>query len=239
VGFSPKALRNEMDAATLVRLSVAQTQFELAALTQAGKLKQSRPPQAHLIARHVVAEYASKLGGLNENQIKGNATNILLRLKGRGFLTKERGVGNRFVYALSSTVHPYTLAAIKKLSKMHELISTWVLSPHPTAQYVLPQKTRQKLEARYGLAVNGPASQIRLIAIQTAAHMNLYIAQRMAADLRAGYKGVVDVNDTHSAPAMKPVAGVKVAAKPTKAPPAKKTPTVPKAKAKIDLPDFL
>lgn len=243
--FSPKQVRNAMDAESIRKVSEYQNEREeqIAAGETVG------PNKVHLCIRNTVGEFSEKLGKLNDNQLKGNATNVLLRLTGSSILLKEEGAGKRFTYRLAPVARPVDLTKIVTTEKAKAAFKRYVLDAGTPDSAILESKSKLKYQQQMAAAAKAKAdvSQVCKIARKVAAMVNTRTASTVAAQVEAGgkFNSDVAVEKTNGATAAKAAvakaAPVKAKVKmtpvkkalPVKAVPAKAAPKKP------DLPDFL
>lgn len=239
--FSPKQVRNAMDAESVRKVNEYQNAREelIAAEETVG------PNKVHLCIRNVVKEFSDKLGKLNDNQLKGNATNVLLRLTGNNILLKEQGEGARFSYRLSTVARPIDLTKIVTTEKAKAVFKRYVLDTGTADSEILPAKSKTKHQQGMAAAVKSKdAKAICKAARNIAAQVNTCVATTVAAQLASAgkFSSTATVEKTNEATVAK-AAAAKPAAK-AKVTPVKKALPVKAAPAKVavkkpDLPDFL
>ncbi len=241
--FSPKQVRNAMDAESVRKVNEYQNaREELLALGE-----NAGPNKVHLCIRNTVVEFSGKLGKLNDNQIKGNATNVLLRLTGSNILLKEAGEGKRFSYRLSPVARPIDLTKIVTADKAKALFKRYVLDSGTSDAEILPTKSKTKYQQQMAAAAKGKdVKEICKVVRRIAAHVNTCAAATVALQLSTAGKfnttaTVEKANEAMAAKAAEAKPAAKAKAKTT---PVKKALPVKAAPAKVaakkpDLPDFL
>lgn len=242
--FSPKQIRNAMDAESIRKVNQYQNEREeqIAAGETVG------PNKVHLCIRTTVNEFSEKLGGLNENQVKGNATNVLLRLTASNVLLKESGEGKRFTYRLAPVARPVDLTKIVTLEKAKATFKRYILDTGTPDAGILTASVKAKYQKQMADAVKAKSETagVLKVARRVAASINTLTAEVAAKtiELSGKFNSNVPVEKSNAATVAKaaPVKAVPAKAKVTpvkKALPVKAAPAKAAAKAKPDLPDFV
>lgn len=242
--FSPKQIRNAMDAESIRKVSEYQNirEEKIAAGETIG------PNKVHLCIRNTVREFSERLGDLNDNQIKGNATNVLLRLTGSSILLKEAGEGKRFIYRLAPVARPIDLTKIVTLEKAKSVFKHYILDTGTPDAGILTDSIKAKFQKQMADAVKVKSETDGVLKIirSVASSINTFAAESTATaiELSGKVNSDVAVEKANSTVAGKAAVAkaVPVKAKVTpvkKALPVKAAPAKVAAKAKPDLPDFV
>ncbi len=124
-----KKLRNDLDSSALKVIRSFQDNHEYCILK--GK-DTSGNFKAHKFVRQLIGKVTS-LSHLNEDQTKGAATNVILRLLRRCLLVKNKGAGNRFVYTINPEITKLDVSAIT------EETATTIISDYPDLLLGVPK----------------------------------------------------------------------------------------------------